>query len=404
MQNNIKLVLLFLAVFLLHLAVIYSLQFFNPFSSITNDSPDFREYEAQAQTIADRAHKGVFSMQGLEDDLPKDLGKDLPDHYYPVIIGYLVAIFGASPMFIGQILNAIIAGLCAILLFLIAKRLGAGTTASFVFAFASSCYPTWLLISSLFHEDAMVVLLALLALLFGVKALESFTWKNVFAWYALVIVAALFRSFMGPVLGISFLVSYIFLHQDGKEKKIKNSVRIALLVFFVSFIAEALYRLSGLMAHGHSIEWIFQLGYTKNPLYHYHPDLWNFEGWFSGGWYSGVLALMHSFLTALLGPFPWSLSWPKGFFYLAEILPWLIIIPLLFKGLGRAFEKTKPALYLAVFAGAMLLLIALYVETREPEVMMRLRIPAFLALLPFCAAAFPFNLLEEWKKLLKYVI
>lgn len=408
MQNNVKFIILFSLVFLMHLGIIFGLQIYNPFASITNDSPDYREYEGQAETIAQRARLGKFSLYGLVNDLPKDMGSDMPDHYYPVIIGYLCALFGGSPMITGQIFNAFIAGFCAIILFLIMRKIGASQKISFVLSFLASLYPTYLLISSLFHEDALTIFLVLSCLLAGIKALESFTLKNVAVWYALIIVSSLMRSFMGIILGISFLVSYIFLHAGPKEEKIKNSVKIAVLVFFASFIAEAIYRFTGLMAHGHSVEWIFQLGYIKDPLYHYHPDLWNFEGWFSGGWYSGVLSLPYSSLVTLLGPFPWNINSTKNFLYLLEIIPWIVILPLIFKGIGQVWQKNRLALYTAVFATIQLLFIALYVETRSPEIIMRLRIPAFLVLLPFAAAAihetnFLKSLQIEWKKLIKYV-
>lgn len=409
MENNTKmslpkksLIILFSLVFIIHIGVIFGLQIFNPFASITNDSADYQEYQEQAQIISQRLSEGNFSI--------KDLGTD---HYYPVIVGYLYFFLGGSPILIGQIFNAIISGLSAILLFMIMRKLGGSMNNSLALSFIGSIYPTYLLLSSLFHEDAIAILFVLIALFFGLKALQSFTLKNILIWYAMVIIAAEFRSFLGLLLGIAFLLSYILFHSASKEEKIKNSVKIGLMIFFISFIAEVIARVSGFMAHGHSVEWIFQIGYPGNFNYAYQPNLWNFEGWFFGGWYSGILPILYSFIWTIIGPFPWNFSSTKEFLYLIESLPWLLILPLIFTGIGKA-KKTSPCLlFPAIFALILILPIALYVETREPEVMMRLRIPAFLSLLVFSVLALPekitvFSFLNsiknEWQKILKYII
>ncbi len=101
MQNNIRFIILFSAVFILHVGVILGLQVFNPFATITDKSPDYVEYSGQAKAIAHRLSEGKFSLKDMAPDLPPEMGVDLPDHYYPVIIGYLLFLFGGSPMLIG---------------------------------------------------------------------------------------------------------------------------------------------------------------------------------------------------------------------------------------------------------------------------------------------------------------
>lgn len=368
------LITLFLAVTILHVAVIFTLQSFNPFASITSDSADYQEYQEQAEIISARLSQGNFSI--------KDLGTD---HYYPVIVGYLHFIFGGSPILLGQILNAIISGLSAILLFLIIRQIGGSKSIAFWLSLAGSIYPSHLLLSSLFLEDAAVILLTLATLFWSIKILRAFSVKNTAIWYALIIFTATFRSFMGLLLGLAFFFSYLLFYQAEKREKIKKLILLALLIFFISFIAELITRMTGFMAHGHSLEWIFQMGYPGNFNYHYSPDFHNFEGWFFNGWYSGVLPIAYSSLWALLGPFPWNLHSWKESLYLLEVIPWLLAIPFIYRGIEKAKASSSPALVLAVFAGLVLFLTALYVDTREMEIMMRLRVPALLSLLPFFA-------------------
>ncbi|MBA7593026.1 hypothetical protein ES708_35235 [subsurface metagenome] len=72
--------LLFLVTLFIHLIAVLFIHYahFQPFSG---GEGDYIVYQQQAQEIAQRIHRGDFSLQGL-----------VIGHYYPVIIGYIYAL------------------------------------------------------------------------------------------------------------------------------------------------------------------------------------------------------------------------------------------------------------------------------------------------------------------------
>ena len=103
--------LLFLVTLFIHLIAVLFIHYahFQPFSG---GEGDYIVYQQQAQEIAQRIHRGDFSLQGL-----------VIGHYYPVIIGYIYALT-LPEMIIGQLFNVWLAGISVILVYLIVREIG----------------------------------------------------------------------------------------------------------------------------------------------------------------------------------------------------------------------------------------------------------------------------------------
>lgn len=142
---NVKksLAILFVLVFLLHVAVILVLEKVDVGLSVITG--EVVEYQEQAEITASRISEGNFSIHNLG-----------LDHYFPVLVGYLYFVFGPHVV-VGQLFNAAIAGVSAILLFALMRQVGGTKKLAFIFAMAASSYPTYLLFTSLFYEDALAI-------------------------------------------------------------------------------------------------------------------------------------------------------------------------------------------------------------------------------------------------------
>lgn len=350
--------ILFISVFLLHVAVIIGLQSIEvPFKGIQGSNADYQEYQEQAVGVLERISEGNLSVRGLGID-----------HFFPVVVGYLYKVFGASTI-VGQLFNGFVAAIASLLLFLITKRLGGSIKASFFLAFAGSLYPTYLLFSSLFLEDALVILFTLAALLAGLIALESWSLKRVLIWYGLVLLAAEFRSFMGLFLGIAFLISYVLLYKASYKEKLGKCIGVALLVLLIPFAAQYVFSMFEYGDYGHSL----------NGEFEHFKDLGN-----------GLLAIpgfLYSFLRTILGPFPWNFHSTKDWLYLAEVIPWLLAVPFVVKGIHQRAKRFSYMLFLPVFSFVVYIALSLFIE--DTGTMMRLRIPVILSLIPFLAVLMP---------------
>lgn len=338
-----NLFLLFSAVLLIHIVVIgFTGTFQIPF---LGGVADFQEYEGQAREIAQRLEAGNFSLHGL----------DL-DHYFPVFVGYLSFLFGFS-IFLGQVLNAVIVAISALLLYALCKELGGSHRLSFLIALgASVLYPTYLLYSSLFLEDAFVILFTLASLFAGFRALQSPTVGRILLWYAFLLLASEFRSFLGWFLGGAFLVSFILFANLPLKSRLTRVLGVCLLLVILPFVAELLPQVSGYGDYGHSLNREFE--HLKE-----------------------IPAIIGGLPWSILGPIPWTLEGQKALFGLGELILWFLVLPFVVQGLALARERFQGSMYFLVFAFFVFGGIALFIS--DPGMVMRLRIPAFLALLPF---------------------
>ncbi len=102
-----------------------------------------------------------------------------------------------------------------------------------------------------------------------------------------------------------------------------------------------------------------------------------------------------SFIQSLLGPFPWQIKYKRHLFSLAETIPWYFLF--IFVSLGvyqmikRRYRFALPLLIFSIMAlGALSLFINNY------GIIVRIRIPSFLALL--CLVPFAFTLQNRYIK------
>jgi hypothetical protein len=95
-----------------------------------------------------------------------------------------------------------------------------------------------------------------------------------------------------------------------------------------------------------------------------------------------------SFTLVALGPFPWHFKTKAQSTALLETVPWWVLAALVGKGVFEQFRRNRrsPSFLLVLFALAVFAVFAFYFNNFG--IIMRIRVPAVLALLPFIFLAF----------------
>jgi hypothetical protein len=103
---------------------------------------------------------------------------------------------------------------------------------------------------------------------------------------------------------------------------------------------------------------------------------------------AGILSYVKSFVYAILGPLPWQIKNLRQSLVLFETLPWYVLLFFIIDGIVVVFKKrAKEAIPLLIFS--IIVLIVITVFDNNFGLIVRIRIPAFIALL--CLAPFGFN-------------
>ncbi len=377
LQRKEVFILLFFALFL-HLLPILFLSG-SGFDAFISGGADYEEYHTQARHVAERISQGNFSLRGLG-----------LDHLFPVLVGY-VYWFTIPHVLMGQLLGVWLSVLATLFLFLLVREIGGSFHRALLVGFLASLYPSFLLFSGALLEDSLLIVSLLAGLLFLMKSLKLFSWKVFFSFYGALLLAAHVRSSVGIVLGIASLFSFILWSTLSPRKNISSLGLVVLLILFVPFISEFLTQ----SAWGGSFGQALAL-----PLVGTEVEM-------SSGILSGLGKIAQSFLGALLGPFPWEIQSSRNIFFLAETIPWYFLLFLVGRGIFRSFQERRTVAFpLILFGAGVFLLLSLY--EMDSGMTMRLRIPAFLALLSLVSFSFPvrtkaiFSKIGSWWHWIKF--
>jgi len=352
---------LFLIVILIHFGLVLFLHYtqFYPFGGGRDDL----FYHQTAVQITERFKEGNFSLSGI----------DIP-HWYPVFLGALYSIT-LPDMLIGKSICCIwLAGISAVLTYLIVREIGCSKKWAFITGlFLSSAYSSYLFYGSLLLKDTLIVPLVLFGLLLIIRLLSSFNWKNFIIFIIVFGVLITLRFYTGVVLLFTFILSYFFVSKTRISKKIIYSIIIILVLGFAAqFLGYGflgINQIKNLMSP-ESIASFRETGYSHGE------SATHIEADFNGP-LSFLKYYIPSFLNALFAPFPWQMRSFTYIFSFIEIIPWYFIFFFALKGFKNNFHFNKRILPLFIFGFGLIAAVALFSDNLGAN--MRLRMAAFFS-------------------------
>ena len=384
---------LFFIVFLLHIAAALFIYYahFQPFA---DGSGDFVEYNYNAQKVAERLNAGNFSLAGLQ-------GLYYPitssSQYFAVLIGYIYA-FTIPNMLIGQLFNAWLAALIALLSYLIVIEISGSKNGAFLVGIIVALYPSLLFFGSLLLKDALIAFLSLCGVLLIIKLIKNFRY-SIFALFYLLSGAVLhFRFYIGYAVIFTFLICWSLFSNLNFKKRI---IYILLAVFLFGFLPQ-IFVLGDAGYWGNNLfrQYLNQKTISYYRQTAYAPDTsktdtsktdtsktdtsgstFDIDTNFSNP-VAFIKGYAISFIYAVLSPFPWQIKYKRQLFSLIEIIPWYILLFFITKGIIKNIKR-----YYKVFSPLMLFSliilgnIALFINNFG--IITRIRIPAFICLLCF---------------------
>lgn len=360
--KNKKLYILFLLVVLTHLAAAIFIQYANfyPFGGGAGDQP---KYHQMAVELSQRFGQGDFSIKGFDKIYP---AMYVP-HFYPVFLAVLYYLTAPS-IIIGVFLNVLFAALSIVFLYLIVKEIGGSDNNAFWVGLVATVYPSYIYFGGLLIRDAILVCFVMLALLFLVKLIKNFSWKKFLILSLAIGVVLHFRFYIGAVLLFTIVASWFFINLDKREK-IKYGLCILLILGLFPQI------FSGQGYFGFKFFQTFLNEESMTSL----KEISSVAGY--GSTVIEKTGIVGSFFSIFLGPFPWHIKYSRQLFALIETISWYFLLVFIIIG-SKSYlkrENYKLILPLLIFAFATFLVLSVFLNNFG--IYMRIRIPAFLALL-----------------------
>lgn len=424
-------VTLFVIALLTH-TLFASFVYFSDFQPFGGGQGDYQGYHRQAEYIAQGLLQGDFSGGGQFA---------LLDNYYPAIIGVLYAVLFPS-MIIGQLFNVWVAALSLVILYCIVRELGGTRYWALATGLIASIYPSFSLYTSILLKDVFVVFFTLLGLLIALKMMRRFTWQLFALLYIALIALTHFRFYTGIIFIVAISLSWIFFsHLEWRKRFLYAAIMIPLFGF-IPHIASGLgyFGWKAISHYGNEEQIVFykenvyspnvvaekiivqqaeelsiaryeeatpqivvipeerellvkeevktnkevvaKESFEKPTGYSSSVDLSiDFENIFTF-----ITSFVKSFLFAALGPYPWQFTESRHNLVLLETIPWYFLLFFIGRGAVRSFKEDRRALLLLLFGVGLLALIALFFSNFG--ITTRIRMSAFLALLPFIPFAF----------------
>ena len=403
--KNKTLFLLLLIVLIIHLGASLFIYYAN-FQPFSGGIGDYRGYHKVAVEISQRLRQGNFSLEELDIN-----------HYYPVIIGYIYTLT-LPEMLIGQLFGVWLAALSALFVYLIVQEIGGTKKWAFLIGLLTAIYPSYLFYGSLLLKDTCVIPLALAGLLFTLKLIKNFSWRNFLIFYIILTCSIHLRFYIGYAILFSFIICWLLISNLNLRKRILYAIIIIPLLGFLPEISagQGYYGIDS-FRHFLSPKTItFYREIVYNPVVQAPPSAetpssaeappstevppstetpptgmgssFEMDVGFSGP-LKFLKNSLKSFFYTLLGPFPWQMKYPRHFFALIETIPWYFLFFFIVKGIIVSIRRRcKIVLPLILFSLMALGAIALFINNFG--IITRIRIPSFIALL--CLIPLGFNL------------
>lgn len=417
---------LFLFVTCLHAAVaifLYTTEF-NPFG---NGGGDWSRYHQE----------GVYISQVIQGNRNVEAPGRI--HEYGVFVGFLYAVFGPN-MLIGMLLNTILSGIAVVFLYKIMVFSGISQRIGMILSIGSAFYPSFIFYTSFLLKDSLVVALVLGLLYGSLLLLHSFSWRYFAVFYMALGGLFLFRVYAGHAMLFAFLIGWTILGSESFKKRIIMVMFFLTIFGFLPQVAGYGYYGIDLFSRYLNIE---RITYYREVVYtpehrinslvqqkineRKENDRTNINtkkdketeeniadiakkqeikrieesvGSAGGGSTINIgtdfdnpsmfiYNYIRSFLVVLLGPFPWQVEGSQRL-SLGEMIPWYVIFFAISGGVFFAIKKRSPILVLLLFSLLLVGVLALFASNLGA--LTRIRISAFLALIPFAGI-----FLQEYK-------
>ncbi len=376
---------------------------FQPFSDHVGD---YLTYQRGAVALSHRFLQGNFSI--------KDFNFGYPElyvlHYYPVILGVIYALTAPAEI-IGLILNVWLVAVTMVFLYLIILDIGGSKASALIVGLVSSVYPSYVFNTGLLLKEAMEIFFVMLALMLIIKIIKKFTWYRFLFLYLAIAGSTHFRFYIGYSLIATFILSWVLFPKIHIKKRFVYCFVFILILGSVPQISagEGYFGINSIktFVNPKMVNVYRQLAFkpTVTPIM-------LMPGSAPGG--SSVkpvpvvgldssfevsndfLGYIKSTTSVLLGPFPWQLKFSKQLFALIETFPWYVLLIFIITGIRASFKKRLwQAMPLLIFSVMVIGLLALFINNFG--LLMRVRMPAFLALL--CVSALSFDKLKYLNEL-----
>ena len=407
--------ILFLIVFLIHIITVLFIYYvqFQPFGG---GGGDFNFYHQQAQEVAESIRQGNLSLQGVSTI-----------HFYPVIVGYLYA-FTVPNMLIGQIFNAWLVAIAILFVYLIVCEIGGTKKEGFLMGLIAGVYPSLIFYGGLLLKDALIVLLCMAGLLLTLKIIKTFTWRAFSVFYILLIALTHFRFYISFALILTFIICWLVF----SNFQIKKRIICGLIMIFLFGFLPQIYSGYGYFGEKvlkqylniQTISYYRDAGYNPtnqptqvqpqstapqsivpqptvpqstssqpiSPSISVNVSVLVKTGLESP--FTFVKNASLSFVSVLLGPFPWQMKKIVHLFILPEVIAWYFLFFFAVKGIVNAIKKQQKEIWpLVIFSIGVFIILAIFISNFG--IVTRIRIPALLALL--CLFPFGFKGLENIK-------
>ena len=395
---------------IIHLGAVLFIYYFD-FQPFGGGAGGYKTCHLIATKIAENFKQGNFSFQRV----PYYERGSHPYRYYSLIIGVLYTIT-MPEMIIGQIFQVWLAVLFVLLTYLIVKEIGGSNKQAFLIGLIVSFYPSYLFYGSLLLKDALVASLALSGLLFCLKLIKKFSWKNFIIFYLILASLFNFRFYIGYALLFTFIFCYLFVFNLNFRKKIIYAIIIIPLLGFLPEILlnQGFFGINVFSSSFNEESISFYQEKAYNPPVQTYPEntdsgitdssisatstpsisLFGYEStWkrekvsFRESPFKFLVNYLKYFSYILFGPFPWQMKSPVHFFALLETIPWYILFLFIIKGIYQSIRnRNKLALPLIVFS--LLILGAITIFINNFGIITRIRIPAFAVLLTLIPLGF----------------
>ncbi len=378
---------LFLIVISIHLLAVMFIYFYH-FYPFGGGEGDQFYYHKTAVELSERFRQGNFSIKGFDENYPYYY----VSHSYPVIIGALYAIT-APQIIIGQILNVWIVALSLLFLYLIVVEISGSVKKAFLIGMIANTYPSYIYFGSLLIRDAIIVFLSLFLLLMIIRLIKKFSRKNFIFLFIILGFLTHFRFYVGFIGFLTIIFSLLFSFSLNLKKKL---IFIITAIIFLAVIPQ-LFAGQGWFGIDFFNKFINQETITSLREKEYKKNTVSDSLALPGsdvvvetGFGNPALFLknsLKSFAYISLGPLPWQIKYFRQLFALAETFLWYFSLFFILRGILKSFKKYKIILPLVFFSIVTFLAISLF--TSNFGTYMRIRMPAFLALLAL--ADFNFN-------------
>lgn len=407
-----SLLLLFGLALAVHLASALFIHYadFYPFGGGQGDAP---RYHKAALAISQDFDSGIFSTTLMWKHLQRNA---ITNQWYPAFVGALYALTLPEKL-VGVMPSVWFAALAVLLVFSIAKELGASEKTSFAAGLAAALYPSFLYFGSMLLRESFVAFLFLAVLWLALRLLKHFSWSVFLLFYVALSVLFHFRFYVGFAALFAFLLSWLFIFGKNWREKAKYGLPVAFLLGLIPlFFGHGYYGVKTIPSFVdiEHIKIYREAAYSRFPALQPQSvpgtqspsELQPAPGTepvsgpkpvprgrgstqvVNSGFESPSTFLKNSavaFSFVALGPFPWHFQQPRHFFVLLETIPWYGLLFFMARGAWRKRKQWKGFLPVFLFSLGVLGLISVFLASNF-GVYMRIRIPAFLtlfALLPF---------------------